>query len=205
MSTQKTHFTLTRGSYGRTSSLAFAGIATAAVFIGHQLTYRLAASTLPHGHSPVEDIHGYLGLIAPWVLSAALMGIGLVFTFGLVKRRSTGQKSVALFTRLFFFQACLFVLAEVGERVASSSSLIPLFRSPLLPMGVGVQALLAVVGAFLIITLTKAGVTAAESLASSVPLQVRQRATELLGQNHSMRAWHPATGFRLRAPPSLCS
>jgi hypothetical protein len=152
--------------------MATLGVAGAGLVLGHWLAYALAA---PEHHARdrvlAETGHGYL----PFVTQVALLG-GAIALAGLFLTRMTSRIHRGSPARdaaaLFAVQSGVFLAMEIGERLLSGASLHDLTHGPLLAIGLGVQAVVAIAGAILM-RLTERAAEAAGTLARSGPTPAR--------------------------------
>lgn len=140
--------------------LGVTATALAGVVGGHRLAYLVAFGDQDARHALLADTgHPYLSTASLLAMALGTWVVGAVATRHLRGgERGTGTARVA--ARLALLQVTLFVLLEVGERVASGAPLEGLLHHGLLPIGLAVQ-LLAAVGFALIL---RAVAGAAEAL-----------------------------------------
>jgi hypothetical protein len=136
------------GSHHRRS--ATLGIAGAGLVLGHWLAYTLET---PHAHDRSALLaatgHGYLPYLSQIAVLAAAIGLAALFLARVRRREGPGAfvRDVAL---LSIAQSGAFVAMEVGERLLSGAALHDLTHGPLLAIGLGVQAVVAIAGAGLV-------------------------------------------------------
>lgn len=147
-------------------TVATVGVAGAGLVLGHWLAYALAT---PHAHAREELLratgHGYLPYASQVALLAGALGLAALFLSRLARRESRGSFAGDV-ARLAAVQSAAYVTMEVGERWLSGASLHDLAHGPLLTIGLGVQLVMAVVGALVLRTTDRAA-EAAESLGRS--------------------------------------
>jgi hypothetical protein len=178
------------------------GIAAAGLTLGHGLAYAIAP---PGTHAREEMLHatghGYMGFATQVALLAGTLGLASLFLARL--RRHEGRGSfLGDACSLAVVQSGAFLLMEVGERVLSGASLHDLEHGPLLGIGLGVQIVVALVGACLLRLTDRAAEAAGELGSSSHP-----PLPELLAAVHLGAAVAPrpptVRDAASRAPPSL--
>lgn len=145
------------------------GVAGAGLMLGHRLAYALDA---PHAHERDEILratgHAYL----PYATRVALLAgaIGLVALFlARLTRREPGTAFGRDWARLAAVQTTAFVIMEVAERLLSGATLADLAHGPLLPIGVGAQLVLALIGATILRSTVRAADAVAQLDRSSAP------------------------------------
>jgi hypothetical protein len=143
------------------------GVAATGLVLGHWLAYALGT---PPAHARDELLratgHGYLPYATQVALLAGALGLAGLFLTRLTNGEARGS-FVGDVSRLAAVQSAAFVTMEIGERLLSGASLHDLTHGPLLAIGLGVQLVLAIVGA-LILRLTERAAEGAESLGRSL-------------------------------------
>jgi hypothetical protein len=177
-------------------------VASAAVIVGHHLAYLAAFPDPAQRNAAIVGAgHGYLGFLTDVAILLAGAGAASVFLSRLTRPGGRVPSLGRLSARLTTLQAVAFVTMEVAERVASGASVGSVFSHGLLPIGVGVQALVAVVAALLIrLTLSAADEIALRATAA-LTLPPRRVAT-LVPPPLVLPALAHAGPFGARAPPA---
>jgi hypothetical protein len=124
--------------------IAALSVAVGGVLAGHWLTYRLVAPSAHARASLLEGSgHGYLGYANDLALVLALTAMAGIFLGRLTDRDGIGLGPRPLAIRLVSFQVAVFAAMETLERLTAGASLAELFHHGLLPLGLGIQALVA--------------------------------------------------------------
>jgi hypothetical protein len=170
------------------------GLAFGGLVAGHWLAYAGA----DHAREAAAAAHGWLepasrlGLVAAVaVLAAATLG-------ALMRPAGTAVRPRSVVLRLFAFQCGAFLAIELTERLVAGTGLqdLPL----LLPLGIAVQALIAVAGAWLLKAALRAGelpgaLSVFRPARSALPLTAITPTT-----SWTAPTWVPAP-VGIRAPP----
>lgn len=181
------------------------GVAAGGVLLGHAVTYDLLD---PNAHQRAADLartgHAYLGLANDLGLVAALVALSAVFLGGLTRRDTDDSRGFRpLATRLVTFQVAAFVGMEVLERLSAGAPVLGVLHQGILPVGIAVQAAVALIGALVIAWLVRA----AERIASThdaAPAVPRRAAALVLPVLHVPARPILATAG-IRGPPPLTS
>lgn len=141
------------------------GVAAAGLLLGHWLTYLLDVPS--HGRDQVLRAtgHGYLTTAGRMAAVAAAASLAIVF-LGRLTRREPGAPIIAVAGRLAAVQISAFVAMEILERLGAGAPMHDL--TTILPVGVAVQAGVALAGAWLLRLVLHAA-DAAGSLARPLP------------------------------------
>ncbi|HJR98851.1 MAG TPA: hypothetical protein VJ979_13210 [Actinomycetota bacterium] len=125
------------------------GVAGAGLLLGHWLAYALATPAATRDRVLDATGHGYLPYATQVAMLAGALGLAGVFWSRLTRRAGGGS-----FTRdacgFLMVQTGAYVAIEVGERLLSGAPLDDLAHGPLLAIGLGVQAVVAIAGAGLV-------------------------------------------------------
>ena len=161
-----------------TQRTAVFGVAAGGVLLGHWLTYAIAG---PHGDA-VQAVttrieHGYLSLANDLALALALAGVAIVFLGRLTRGDDAAPTWRATALRLGAFQVAAFGAMETLERLSAGAPMHDLLG--LMPVGIAVQAGLALLGALLIACLLRAAAFV-ESMLGAAPRLPRPRAAAWL-------------------------
>lgn len=136
---------------GSTRRRAALGVAAGGVLLGHAITYAVID---PNAHQRAADLartgHAYLGAANDLGLIAGLVALAAVFLGNLTRRDDVAPGLGALTTRLATFQVLAFASMEVLERLSAGVSVGGVLHHGVLPVGIAVQAALAVLGALAI-------------------------------------------------------
>jgi hypothetical protein len=113
--------------------------------VAHALGYTLVVpDPSERAHVLAETGHGYLPAVAtlgwPLLALAALLALAEGARRRPVRRAVTHRRAGALLAAI---QSVFFVVAEVGERLAAHESPAVLLRSPVLPVGLAAQVVVA--------------------------------------------------------------
>lgn len=190
-----------RGTHPR-RTVATVGVAGAGLVLGHWVAYALGT---PHAHAREELLHatghGYLPYATQVALLAGAIGLVALFLARFSHREGRGSFGADAAV-LAAVQSITFVAMEVGERLASGASLHDLAHGHVLTIGLAVQILVAIAGAFAL-RLTDRAAEVAEVLREAIPLRNPRLVATLAivpfvaPQRPAMRA------VASRAPPSL--
>ena len=178
------------------------GVASGGVLVGHWLVY-LIVSRAPaaRGALLAETGHAYLGAADGLGLAVALAAFATIFLGRMTRRGDLDLPLVDVGVRLAGFQIAAFVAMEVTERVTVGAPIGQLAHGPVLPLGVVVQAVVALFGALAIRSLCRVADLEAAALGATPPL--RRGASEWLPILESPRPDGIAVPVRGgRAPPS---
>jgi hypothetical protein len=152
------------------------GLAFGGLVAGHWLAYAGAG----HARETAAAAHDWLEPASRLGLVAAVAALAAA-TLGELLRPSRGAPSPrSVVARLFTFQAAAFLAIELTERLVTGTGLQDL--PVLLPLGIGAQALVALVGAWLLSAAFRAG-----ELLGAIPAPRAPRAALLIV------AWFRAT------------
>jgi hypothetical protein len=179
-------------------------VAVGGVLAGHWLTYRLVAPTAHARASLLEGSgHGYLGYANDLALVLALTAMAGIFLGRLTRRDGTelGRRPLAI--RLVAFQIGVFAAMETLERLTAGTSLTELFHHGLLPLGLGIQALVALGVALVIRALLRAADAAVALLGSRRRDRCSAIATVPGAADHVIVRRIVRNAVGLRGPPSL--
>jgi hypothetical protein len=180
------------------------GLAVGGVLLGHAVSYTVVA---PHAHDRAEMLastgHAYLGFANDVGLVLGLAGLAAVF-LGRLTRASGGRPAgfgeVAM--RLLAFQMAAFVGMEVLERLTAGVSPLDLLHGGVLPVGLAVQALVALATALSIRWLLRAAERFAAVLATAAPLPAAATAGMALEPSSPAPARDGGLPFSIRGPPA---
>lgn len=177
------------------------GFAVAGLLLGHTLSYLLAVPDPSHRDVVLRTTgHAYLPAAAQLAVLLLLAGVAAIVVRSWSGRReAAGERCASLAGLLAGIQATAFVGQEILERLISRSPLSELVHDHVLVTGVGVQILIALIGAALLRWLARTTERIADLVASSaapprpallVPLTVRSGAPRgrLLPGGPSVRA-----------------
>lgn len=180
------------------------GLASGGVVAAHWVAYRL---TIPAGHHESEILHATGHRHWTWFMAVALGALvaGLAgFAHQRVRARGRSPMGPAALYRyslgrLITLQASGFLLLEMVERIASGGSL-DLAHQPAVVLGVGLQILIAFIGALLLVAFGRA-IDALTGL-SHRP-EIRESLVPFESQIASMRPRMAVGGCSSRGPPTL--
>ncbi|HSJ51945.1 MAG TPA: hypothetical protein VLA90_11795 [Actinomycetota bacterium] len=181
------------------------GFATAGLLIGHALSYLIAVPDPHHRDLLLHATgHAYLPVAAQAAIILALAAAAAVVARSWSGRGITPQDRFGrLAWTLAVVQITAFVGQEVLERVLTGMPLGDLVHDLVLPIGIGVQAAVALVGAALLRLLARTSARAVQGLAPrSVPPPRPAFAVAIAAAERPT----VAAALRLpnvRAPPSL--
>jgi hypothetical protein len=133
------------------------GIASAGVVLAHWLAYVLATPSALDRHELLQRTgHGawaYVVALAVGVLVATVAG-------GLRERlrrgRSYAPTAAVAWARLLAYQSLLFVALEAVERIVSGGTPLTLATEPVILIGLGIQVIVAGIGALALVGLDRA-------------------------------------------------
>ena len=178
------------------------GLASGGVVAAHWLSYRL---TTPAGHHESEILHATGHGYWTWFVAVAL-GTLVAALAGFAHQRmrtSASMGAAALYRyslgRLITMQAIGFLLLEIIERLASGGSL-DLAHQPAVVLGVGLQILIAFIGALLLVAFGRA--IDAFGRWGDRPT-IREALVHFESQIACMRPRMAIGGWTLRGPPDL--
>jgi hypothetical protein len=184
--------------------IAALSVAVGGVLAGHWLTYRLVA---PSGHARASLLegsgHGYLGYANDLALVLALTAMAGIFLGRLTHRGGAELGRRPLSIRLVSFQVAVFAAMEILERLTAGSSLTELLHHGVLPLGVGIQALVALGVALLIRALLRAADAAAALLGRRGQDRCGAVAPVPGAADHIVVRRVASSAVGLRGPPSL--
>jgi hypothetical protein len=167
---------------GSTRRGAALGVAAGGVLLGHAITYALID---PNAHQRAADLartgHAYLGVANDLGLIAGLVALAAVFLGGLTRRDDATPALEPLTKRLVTFQVLAFASMEVLERLSAGAPVSGVLHHGVLPVGIAIQAGLALLGALAIRWLVRAAERVA-SIASAAPVAVRRHVALVLPQ-----------------------
>jgi hypothetical protein len=179
------------------------GLAVGGVLLGHAISYAVVA---PHAHDRAEVLastgHAYLGFANDVGLVLGLAGLAMVFLERLTRApggRPVGFAEVA--TRLLAFQMAAFGGMEVLERLSAGVSPLDLLHGGVLPVGLAVQALVALATALTIRWLLRAAERFAAVLATAAPLPTPTTGGVVLVPPAPTPARGGGLPFSIRGPP----
>jgi hypothetical protein len=178
-------------------------VASAAVVLGHRLAYLAAFPDAAAREAALRASgHGYLGFLTDVAILLGGAAVAGAFLSRLTRSGGRVPSLVGLSVRLATLQGVAFVTMEVAERFASGAPVASVLTHHLLPIGIAVQALVAVVAALLI--------RAVLSVADRVAKRARAASTRLPSLTARLASWRVAQPFRrlprpaaARAPPSV--
>jgi hypothetical protein len=152
-------------------TLAVYGLALAGVLVGHAVTYTLL---LPDAHQRATELaatgHAYLVGLQRVVVAVALVGLAVTFLGRLVRPGGPLPRGGSM-RRILSFQLAAFATMEIAERIGSGSSFGDLTR--ILPLGLAVQAVVALGVAGLLVALLRAADRTAAALSASPSVLAR--------------------------------
>ena len=174
---------------GNRRRLLTLGIAGGGVLLAHWLTYLVdAPDPVARGAALAATGHGYLG--AAGELASALLAISIVAVFlgALVDRSGRSSASLEgyrfapsarrwLAARLALLQIGVFAGMEVVERLVADAPLSDLARGWILPVGIVVNLIVALIGAALLRWIVDAAERVADAVPASRPATAFPRAT----------------------------
>jgi hypothetical protein len=177
-------------------------VASAAVVLGHRLAYLAAFPDATAREAALRASgHGYLGFLTDVAILLAGAAAAGAFLSRLTRSGGRVPSLGGLSARLATLQSVAFVTMEVTERVASGAPVGSVLTHHLLPIGIAVQALGAVVATLLI--------RAVLSAADQVAKRARAATTPLPSPTARLASWPVAAPFHrlprqaaARAPPS---
>jgi hypothetical protein len=158
------------------SGLPVAGTAAAGVLLGHWLAYAIA---IPRPSLRAEVLldsgHSYWFVAIKLAVVLGLSGLGALvirhFSHTLRPRSSAGQTLSWLALRLALLQIVAFSAMEVSERLVSGAPVFAMFQHDVFLLGVAVQALVACVGALVLLLFGRAVARIADSLRGAARLR----------------------------------
>lgn len=172
------------------------GLAFGGVVAGHWLAYAGAE----HAREATADAHAWLAPASRLALVAVIATLAAATLRRVIRPADTAPRWGSVAARLFAFQATAFLAVEVSERLVAGTGLHDL--PALLPVGIAAQALIAIIGAWLLRAALHVGeligAVATSSPRPPVPvLSITARVT----RSRPVPAWIAAP-VGLRAPPS---
>jgi len=178
------------------------GVAVGGVLLGHWLTFHVVSPhELVRDRMLVDTGHGYLHVANDLGLMAVLAALVTVVLGNLIRRQN--RTSVGRwFARIAIAGVVAFTAMEVVERLASGAPLADLLRLGLLPVGMAIQVLLAVVSALAIRWLLRAVENVQGTSATAIA------PTRLVLIDDAPVGWQPAlrplpTADPIRGPPAV--
>jgi hypothetical protein len=133
---------------GNRPRLLTLGIAGVGVLVGHWLSYLVDVPDAAARTATLQATgHGYLGIAGELTSAVLALSIVGVFLGALVDRTGVPRVTRSLAPRLVLLQVGAFVGMELAERVLSGSPIGDLVRGGILPVGVLVNAAVALLGA----------------------------------------------------------
>ncbi len=179
-------------------------VAVGGVLAGHWLTYRLVA---PSGHARDTLLagtgHGYLSYANDLALILALAAIAAIF-LGRLCLHDGGELDLrTLAIRLIVFQTSAFAAMEGLERVTAGASPAGLLHHGLLPLGLGVQALVALAITLLIRWLLRMADAVATLLGVTGPRRREAVRVVPCPGDHVVVRSVARSAVGVRGPPSL--
>jgi hypothetical protein len=176
------------------------GIAAGGVLVGHWLTYAVAG---PRGNDALAATthleHGYLSMANDLALTLALAGIAVVFLGRLTRGDDASSTWHTTALRLGVFQVAAFGAMETLERATAGAPMRDLLD--LIPIGVAVQAGLAVLGGLLIACLQRAAAFVESALGRAPALPASPVAVLRAVAATSPRACLAVAADGIRGPP----
>jgi hypothetical protein len=175
----------------RIQTLPLVGVAAAGVVLGHWVAYRIGVPrAILREHLLAESGHAYWFMAVKMAVILGLTGGGALFIRHLRTERSGLQARVEAYSSVVVWLAVLQVIAftatEVLERASSGAPVAGMFSHHLFVLGVAVQFLVACIGAFVVLVLSRTGALVGAALAArdraprAAAVRFRLRA-ELLG------------------------
>ena len=162
---------------------------------GHYLSYLFVAPD-PHQRGHLLESTGHGGESTFVILSvAALLATCIAIFGGRAPRRAWGMAQAT--SRLAFMQVAAFLILESVERLAEGTPLIEAAREPVVALGLAVQLIVALAGAFLLRVLQRAAtitVTGTPGLGGATSLLAIDGSV-VLTSRFEKRAWEA------RGPP----
>jgi len=160
-----------------------AGLAAGGVLIGHSLTYAVVApDIIARDRLLASTGHGYLPEANALALIAVLVTLSVLF-LGRLTRPWTTPGWKPLGARVAVLQVGAFLSMELLERMGSGSPLAGLGRGGLLPIGVGVQLLIAGAMTLLVRFLLRASDAVAAALGRTPGLPAVPESRSLPGRS----------------------
>src|SRR5262245_36415168 len=183
------------------------GIAVTGLVLGHLATYAVLYPDPDHRVLELSSTgHAYLPAFAhlAGVLAAAAVAVVVGRAWG-EPEHTTAASFARLAVVLAITQASAFVGQEIMERALSGSPLRDVFVGPLLPLGVGAQVTLALIGAAIVTWLGQTTRRLVARIPSETRARVwRPRALVLVAAADCGPATPAFVGLRLgRSPPSV--
>ncbi len=182
-----------------------AGVVAAGVVTSHALAYRLTQAAGTRNDSTTGAGHRY------WVYFVVLAVAGLIaglaaFALQRVRAGAGADRSFnrffgSTFARLILWQAGAFLLLEGTERLLSGGDLVSLAQEPAIAMGLIVQAVVAALGALLMILLATAVDRIVEYITRTLPETHEVETSWVLDHPFLPRLAPAASGRTLRGPP----
>jgi len=185
-----------RASVGARERIYLALLAFAGTLAAHSIAYWLVAPD-PHHHASLmlSTGHGYWGVVTPLAMGLAVAGIA----GALISRSGAGARYGVVACRAVALQLVGFLAMETIERATVGGSL-AVITEPVVLVGLGVQMLIALAIAGLLLVLTRAlnstngsSVLPSPQIDRSQPLSTRTDPPTLLELRYG--------GALLRAPP----
>jgi hypothetical protein len=188
------------GTGSSTQRSAVFGVAAGGVLLGHWLTYAVAGPSGNDAHAVTAHLeHGYLSLANDLALALALAGVAIVFLGRLTHSDDAAPTWRATALRLGVFQIAAFGAMETLERLSAGAPMHDLVG--LMPVGIAVQAGLALLGGLLIAWLLRAAAFV-ESLLGAAPGITRARVAAWLAlTDPPPRARLAVAADGIRGPP----
>jgi hypothetical protein len=191
---------------GSTRRRAALGVAAGGVLLGHWLTYVLVD---PNAHQRATELagtgHAYLGLANDLGLVAALIALSAIFLGGLTRHEETAPSMGAFASRLVAFQVLAFTGMELLERISAGAPLSGVLHHGILPVGIAIQASVAVIGALAMRWLLRAARLVESALGTAPSLLHRAPTAALVLPTFRPPARRAVTAAVIRGPPAPAS
>jgi hypothetical protein len=188
---------------GKRRTAAALGVASAGIVLGHWVTYLV---DVPRSHARAVELarsgHAYLSVAGE--LATAMMAVTLAALFlgRVIHPEGPVSAYPTLARRLGLLQAGAFVAMELTERAVAGMGFGDLARGGLLPLGVLIQLVVALIGALLLRLVLRAADRVAAALPSPDPF-VRAAALSFdLPPAPARRIRLPVATAGVRGPPS---
>ncbi|HWD07588.1 MAG TPA: hypothetical protein VHA57_00700 [Actinomycetota bacterium] len=182
------------------------GVGMLGVVIGHSVTYLLAVPALVRSNLLAATGHAYWSNAVSAGLLAGLAAAGGVvirsFRAGRQGRRVGSLAYPGAVWRLALVQVLAFSILEICERALAGVPVASMFQDHIYPLGVGIQVLVAVIGAVGLVLLARVAQALGTRLARS---HRRQRRLVVTAPPYAYRPWRSFSYDILapRGPPLL--
>jgi hypothetical protein len=176
-------------------------VASAAVVVGHRLAYMAAFPDPAARELALRGAgHGYFGFLTDVAILLGGAAAAAAFLSRLTRPGEPVPRTTTLSVRLAALQCVAFVAMEVTERVASGAPVASVLAHHLLPIGIGVQAVVALAEAILIRALLAAADEVGRAARSATPVPPA-RGSSLVPVPVGAPAWSLAGPTDARSPP----